>query len=212
MQQSPVQQRARYLFYRLAMYALFLGVLMLVLVVDANAEEAKFFENSLTERAQEVILLVLVLGLFYVSTILPRVSNLAFVFSGFFLVCFIRELDALLEQNIGTGTWQLLVTLVLAGVLYRVKGNRPSLVAEFRMNTSTYSFGLFAAGFLITFIFSRLIGSEELWMAVMEEGYQRNVKNAVEESVELLGYALLLFAGVEFYAHHARSASSPEQT
>lgn len=210
-QQPSSQQRARYLFYRLAMYALFLGALILVLVVDANAEQAKFFENSLTERAQEAILLLLVLGMFYASTILHRVSNLAFVFSGFFLVCLIRELDALLEQNIGSGTWQLLVTLVLAGVLYRVKGNWSSLVTEFRINTSTYNFGLFAAGFLITFIFSRLIGSEELWMAVMEEGYQRNVKNAVEESVELLGYAVLLFAGVEFYAHHARSASSSDQ-
>ena len=64
MHKSTVKQRARYLFYRLAMYALFLGVLILVPVIDANAEEAKFFENSLTERTQEALLLLLVLGMF----------------------------------------------------------------------------------------------------------------------------------------------------
>ncbi len=190
--------RTRYIFMRLAVYSLVLGALTLVLAIDASAVDAKFFEDSLTERVQEGILLVLALGMLYCAWRLAAVSNLAILFAGFYMVSFIRELDALLEQNIGTGTWQLLVTLVLSAVIYRAYKNWPALHHEFAANVPTYNFGLFIAGFLVTFIFSRLIGSEELWMAIMEESYQRNVKNAVEESVELLGYALMFFAGIEF--------------
>lgn len=203
-----MQNRTRYTILRLGIYALFLGFLMLVLIADANGGEAKFFENSMTERVQEVIFLSLSLGMFYCASRFRQVSNLAAVFAGFFLVCFIREMDALLEQNIGTGTWQLLASLVLAGMVFKAWKSWPALTAEFSANVQNYHSGLFAAGFLTTFVFSRLIGNEELWMAIMEESYQRNVKNAVEESVELLGDSLLLFAGVEFYARNTESESS----
>lgn len=199
--------KTRHVFLRLGLYSLFLGALMLVLVVDANAVDGKFFEGSLTERTQEVMFLLLSISMFYCSRRMKPVLNLAAMFSGFFLVCFIRELDALLEQNIGTGTWQLLVTLVLAAMIFKAYKNWPALQGEFATNVSTYNFGLFAAGFLTTFIFSRLVGSEELWMAIMEESYQRNVKNAVEESVELLGDALMFFAGFEFFLRYRGGSS-----
>ncbi len=196
---------------RTIIYMLCLAALMSVVSIDASAGEDKFFEGSYTERAQEVIFLVLALGLFAISYKLGQAITLARMFAGFFLLCFIRELDALLEQNVGTGTWQVLVTLVLVAMAYQAHKNWDQLMAEVRMHVESYSFGLFMAGFLTTFLFSRLIGNEELWMAIMEEGYRRNIKNAVEESVELLGDALLLFSGVEFFVRYHAKADAQSQ-
>ena len=195
---------------RLLLYAVFLAALMLVIAADANTGPDKFFEDSWTERVQEAIFLLLAIGLFVLSLRLQQVSILATMFAGFFLLAFIRELDALLEQNIGTGTWQVLVTGVFLVMVYQAHKHWADLTNQVSAHVETYSFGLFIAGFLTTFIFSRLIGNEELWMAIMEEGYRRNVKNAVEESTELLGDALFLFSGIEFTIRYAKS--SPEQS
>ncbi len=189
---------------RIFLYAVFLVALMLVIISDANAGADKFFEDSWTERAQEAIFLLLAIGLCTLSMRLQQVSILAALFAGFFMLAFIRELDALLEQNIATGTWQVLVTVVVLVMAYQARKHWSLLQSQITSHIKTYSFGLFIAGFLTTFIFSRLIGNEELWMAIMDEGYHRNIKNAVEESTELLGDALFLFSGVEFYFHYAK--------
>ncbi len=52
---------------------------------------------------------------------------------------------------------------------------------------------------LITFAYSRLMGESILWQTLMEENYVRNVKNAVEESIELLGDTIILFGAMEFF-------------
>lgn len=188
-------------------YALILFALMLVINSDASAGANKFFEDSWTERTQEAIFLILAVGFFAMSLRLQHVSILATMFAGFFMLAFIRELDALLEQNIGTGTWQVLVTVVFIAMVYQARKHWSALQIQVRDHVETYSFGLFIAGFLITFIFSRLIGNEELWMAIMEDGYRRNVKNAVEESTELLGDAIFLFSGIEFLVRYGKATS-----
>ena len=196
---------------RIVAYIVILSALMLVVIADANSAGAKFFEDSLTERSQEALLLLAALGMLFMASRLQHVSTLALAFAGFFMVSFIRELDALLEQNIGTGTWQVLVTIVLLAVFYRLRVNWSGFKNQLSGHLESYSFGLFIAGFLTTYIFSRLIGNEELWLAILEENYRRSAKNAVEESVELLGYALLLFSVVEFYCRHAISGRAESQ-
>lgn len=97
-----------------------------------------------------------------------------------------RELDALLEQNIGTLAWQLLVSLILIAMIYHARKNWTQLIRTFGAIVETYAFGLIVAGFITTFVFSRLVVNESLWTAIMGEVYQRNVKNALEEGIELL--------------------------
>ena len=196
----------RNLLLRIVVYSLFLASLILVLRVDASNVEGEFVENSLTENVQAAIFLSLALGMLIMSIRLQHVSMLASMFAGFFLVSFIRELDAPLEHNIGTGAWQALVTLVLLAMIYRARSGWIRLKPEFVSHLETYSFGLFVGGFLTTFIFSRLVGVEEIWMAILKDNYYRGVKNAVEESFELMGDSLLLFSGVEFYFRYAKNS------
>ena len=57
------------------------------------------------------------------------------------------------------------------------------------------------AGFITTFVFSRLFGRSIFWQAVMEEQYFRSVKNAAEEGTELLGYGLMLIGAIEYFIY-----------
>ena len=81
----------------------------------------------------------------------------------------------------------------------------------FRSNT--FAFGLFTAGVLTTYIFSRLYGRQAFWQAILEESYSGTFKSVAEEVVELLGYSLILIATVELLLmtrriYRARQASS----
>jgi len=60
------------------------------------------------------------------------------------------------------------------------------------------------AGAIILFAFVRLVGHEALWMSIMGDDYQRVVKLAVEEFIELIGYFLWLIGAIE-YAYQARA-------
>ena len=57
----------------------------------------------------------------------------------------------------------------------------------------------FICGMLILFLFPRLYGAKLIWQTVMEESYMRSIKNLSQESMESLGYAIILIGVVEFY-------------
>lgn len=60
------------------------------------------------------------------------------------------------------------------------------------------SYGMMCAGLLCILVFSRLFGMNSLWQMLMLDGYNRVVKNMVEEGCELLGYAFCLIAALGY--------------
>ena len=62
------------------------------------------------------------------------------------------------------------------------------------------AFGLFMGGFFTVYVFSRLMGRHELWQAVLGNAYEYRIKSGVEESLELMGYLLMLYACIELWA------------
>jgi len=111
----------------------------------------------------------------------------------------VREFDSVLDHYVYDGAWQtiVLIILVILGVL--IFKSRKKLASALPSYMNSFSFGLLIAGMLIAFIYNRLFGEPFMWKAVMEDGYIRSVKNAVEESVELLGYSLILFSSIEYF-------------
>lgn len=59
-------------------------------------------------------------------------------------------------------------------------------------------------GLALLLAYSRLIGMGALWQGLLEDGYVRVVKNAVEESAEVLGYALILVASIGYVGSRIR--------
>lgn len=182
---------------RFLIYSAFMVLLNMIFLYDAHHETStgKFGEYSLTEIVQESIVLLLVLIFFFTGRLSRDYFPIPQVLSLFFCIAFVRELNIILDS------WFLMVLplILLTGwLLYK---GRKVLISSLHKFIEIPGFSCFMAGWLITFIFSRLFGRKVLWTSIMENDYNRWVKNAAEEGTELLGYSILLIAGVEILLH-----------
>lgn len=183
----------RAVLYMLLVAGLAQGVLYEALYLP----EARFSERGFTELAQTGLLVLTTLLLLYVRIGLRELPQVSLLLLAFVASSLIREQDALLDAHAFDGAWQLLVTVIILPSLYSVIRHRRAFAAQFSTYANSLSFGLFAAGFLTTYVFSRLYGRQDLWRAVLQENYVRDFKSAAEEVVELFGYALILIAMIE---------------
>jgi len=162
-----------------------------------NLPASRFSEHGFTELAQSGLLALSALLLLYVRLGLRELPQVSLLLLAFVASSLVREQDALLDSHVFDGAWQLLVTAIILPSLYGVIRHRRAFAAQFAAYANSFSFGLFAAGFLTTYVFSRLYGRSEMWQAILRDDYARTFKDAAEEMVELFGYALILIAMIE---------------
>lgn len=123
----------------------------------------------------------------------------------------VRELDGFFDVALFHGSWALLdafVLLAFLAVAFRGFGRTVSQLAEF---VTSPTFILFATGFTLAAVISRLLGMKENWYAFFDfvpgdgtdalnpftgNSIRRCVKNAVEESFELGSYLVILAGAV----------------
>ncbi len=194
---------------RIVIFSGYLLALSLIFLHDAQPQPGqKFNESSLTEYFQEGSFFLVVL--LFLFNVLERktTSALSILIGGFFLMALIREFDAVLDSYVFDGAWQTLAFTVLALVAYSIFRNKSSLGQTIPGYMRSYPFGMMIAGMMVTFVYSRLFGESIMWQTVMEESYIRSVKNAAEESIELLGDSLILFSAIE-YSIWAKTQESP---
>lgn len=160
--------------------------------------DSRFSELSFTELTQTTLLALAAALLLYSRLVIRTLPNISLLMFGFLLASLIREQDALLDAYVFDGAWQLMVSLTVLPILFVTIRHRQHFVDEFAAYANSFSFGLFAAGFLTTYVFSRLYGRGDFWEAILQENYLRDFKSGAEEVVELFGYALLLIAVIEF--------------
>ncbi|QOR40781.1 hypothetical protein HNO52_04790 [Billgrantia diversa] len=184
--------------FRATLYILLIAALLQGIYYEALYLPARrsFAELGFTELCQSILLVASAL-LLCTAPARHELPTVSLLLLALFVASLIREQDYYLDKYIFDGAWQLLVTLVLLPCLSLVLWRRRRLVKEFEAYSNSFSFGLFASGFLVTYVFSRLYGRSEMWMAILEEHYQRTFKEAAEEITELLGYSLILIAVVE---------------
>jgi len=155
-------------------------------------EDALFGEISRTEFSQEFILFVLVifyLMLGYRYRPVQPVSNLVALF---LLIGLIRELNFIIFWWF----WPALLVLMTAlWLVWRDFKKLKSATQEFFAQPAS---AWFFAGFLITYVFSRLMGRSKFWLLMYDENSYRMAKAATEEGMELMGYGLMLISAVEF--------------
>ncbi|MDR9439106.1 MAG: hypothetical protein RI841_06375 [Halomonas sp.] len=183
---------------RAALYILLIaGIAQGVFYEALYLPDIRFSERGFTELAQTGLLALSTLLLLYVRVGLRELSQVSLLLLAFVASSLIREQDVHLDTHVFDGAWQLLVALIILPSLYSVIRHRRAFAGQFAAYANSLSFGLFAAGFLTTYVFSRLYGRHDLWRAVLQEHYLRDFKNAAEEVVELFGYALMLIAMIE---------------
>nr|WP_298410727.1 hypothetical protein [uncultured Halomonas sp.] len=195
----PGQIGFRPLCVRGVAYTLLVAAMMQGVFYETTSSAAgRFTEYGVTEIAQSLFLLMAIV-LAIVARMIDRtlVPQVSLLLIGLLGASLIREQDSWLDKHVFDGAWQILVSLLIVPVLFMVVRKRQTFALQLERLANTFVFGMFAAGFLTVYVFSRLFGRSEMWKAVLGEHYLRIFKDAVEETVELFGYALLLIAMFE---------------
>ena len=187
---SPLFIAIRVIVYSLLVYGMAEGIFF-----DAvhPMEDGYFGEITFTEITQEVILFILFLFYLILGFKYKPVQPVTNIISLFFLVSFIREFNFLITHWIYP---VLLVFLVIGWLVIRdFKKLRQATITFFSQPASAWFF----AGFLVTYIFSRLFGRSKFWLLLYDESTYRIAKAATEEGLELLGNTIMLISAIEFF-------------
>jgi multisubunit Na+/H+ antiporter MnhB subunit len=167
-------------------------------------------EFSPIEMIQPLILIVCGLLMAWVATNFISQRPVAFPFGGMALAFTIRELDYFFDLYLIDNLWQVLIAIAGALVIVYTYRQRKRLNIALARLWPSPGLVLLFAGAVILFLFVRLVGHEPLWQAIMGEHYQRVVKLAVEEFIELIGYLFWLIGTIEYtYQVRSMSASDP---
>jgi hypothetical protein len=182
---------------------------LLFRVVEGGGDGLGTSEYSPVEIIQPLILVICGLLYTWVARDCPAQRPIAFAFGGFALIAIIRELDYFFDRMVADNFWQVLMAVVAALlIVYTYRHRRRFRVAWLRLWPSP-GLTLLFAGATIQFSFGLFISHEPFWEAIMGDGYQRVVKMAVEEMIELMGYFLWLIGTIE-YAFQARAIAFRE--
>ena len=182
---------------RIFIYSLFMFAIAEAIMFDAsNPMEGGYFgEITLTEISQEIILFILFVFYLLFGYKNKTMQPLTNIVSFFFLASFFRELNFLIK-------WEYPVVAVFIVIIWLVmrdfKKIKIATIAFFSQPAS----GWFLAGFLMIYIFSRLMGRSKFWLLLYNEDNYRLAKAATEEGIELAGNLLMIIAAIEFLLFH----------
>ena len=200
-------------FIRLLSYSALMFLMALVIQFDFAEGEVK--EDSLIEVTQEVLLLISSLMLIVFSSRTKNFKIFNLTLAGFLGVHLVREFDFWLNTQLFDKAWQVIALVIVVIVLIMVIRNWKKLILELAAISKTYGFAFFFSGLIILHVFSRLYGRKLMWIDllrdthnkyVIEENgekvvvlrdFMRPVKDASEESIELLAYSIMLIGVVE---------------
>jgi len=149
-------------------------------------------EGSVTELSQSALLALSAAICGIAARRHVHARGFLALMTGFFAVMFVREQDGFFDL-IRHGSWVYPVFLLAVGtVAYALKYYDtiiPSLVAFIR---SRAYYPIFF-GLVVVIIFSQSFGSGRLWELIMVENYDRYVKSAMQEGLELFGYVFIFY-------------------
>ena len=187
-----------FILFRILIYALLVfGIAEGIFFDAANPVGDSYFgEITFTEIGQETIffiLFVFYLILGYRWREIQPISNLV---SLFFLMSFIREFNFLVDKWI----YPVLVVVAFFVWLFIRDFNKikEATIRFFSVPASAW----LLSGFLVTFIFSRLMGRSKFWKLMYSDESYRLAKAATEEGIELLGNTIMLIGAIEFLIYY----------
>ncbi|ART63751.1 hypothetical protein [Kushneria marisflavi] len=185
--------------YRYIAYLFLIALICQCMYWDALPRDIddQFSETSFAEIAQPFMLLGSLILLWKVRAMGIYRHGTVLMFA-FLLASLIREQDFMLDR-VFDDLWQWLVTLVLVPALVFLVRYRLHVLDECCRYMKQMSFGLFLGGFVSVYVFSRLMGRGIFWEAVLKAQYVYEIKATIEESIETLGFALILLAIVELW-------------
>lgn len=162
-------------------------------------ETGNYEQFEYSETLQIILLLISIVVLLIVSRHDPTLRPLTLCLAFFLSAMFMRENDWIADL-FGQKTlhhlliWSMLGIFIL--VLFYFRKGLSVALREWMDNPGK---GYIECGLLTVLVFAQLFGRKSYWTVVMNHGFERWVKNAVEEGVELLGYSLILFGTMDLF-------------
>lgn len=200
-------------FPRLCRFTVYLGVLAILLALLPMLAAARgvdaFRENALVENVQVIILFVNGMMLLSYAIIKGRESQLLVLLATCLFIASARELDSFLGKEGWVLSWKGVALLIAVTSAVYLLPRLETLFGQLGRFSKTSAFGLFWAGFAQAVIVAQLLGHGEFLEALMGDDYVRAYKRVVEESGELVGYALLFFAAIETILYIRSRSSLP---
>jgi hypothetical protein len=114
---------------------------------------------------------------------------------GLFLV---RELDYVFDTYLVDNLWQVVCAVILSFSMVYIYRHQNRFVNGWRRSWPSAGLGMVLAGLLLLVPFTQIVVSNQLWVAVMGDGYVRAAKIAAEELMELGAYLIMLVGSIEF--------------
>lgn len=197
---------------RFLAYCLLAALPVLLLRHDLHLLGADIGEASLVELTQAGFLLASMLSFAVLAWRRDDDRRFAVLAAALFGCMFVREQDAWLDVLLFHGAWKYVGTPVaLAAIAYALGDRRATLAGLARFLRSRAGTVMLLA-LVLLLCWSRLLGMTGIWTTVLGDGYVRGVKNAVEESSELLGYTFVLVASIGYLTQRVRSLAAQPHT
>lgn len=153
-------------------------------------------ETSFVQYGQSIFLLLTSVIFMFLAH--KKDADGLWLVAGFLFCMFIREQDGYLD-DLYHGSWKYLAIISALFFTWRALGtNKRNAITTLSGFMQAPAFTTMSIGMMIVLVFSRAIGMRKLWMLIMGDSFKYVVKNVVEEGTELLGYAIILLAAIEY--------------
>jgi hypothetical protein len=195
---------------RLVLYGLFAGLAFEAVVwASANYPLAVFAKEGGPLEIVQHVLAIAAACLFFAAAARSGARRSLLVIAGLCaLLAVAREADHFFDQVIGRGGYTYFTWPLGIGAIAVALRARDRLAGQLLSFAATPAFFFVAFAVFVILVYGQIVGQKQLWQAVMGDGYQRGVKDSVEEIQELLGYFMFLFASIEALILERRAAAA----
>lgn len=183
---------------RFIIYTIVLLVFTLSLPIIVQHGDIAFFKEGGPVENTQLFLIMGTGSLLFAGAMSAKVFRELFIVLALLTaLASVRELDSFLDRLNPFFGWRLPGGIVIAcGIAFAWRKRRKLWPQSARFLTLR-SFAVLWAGFMLVGVFAQLIGHGTLLEMVMGDDYRRDYKRVIEETIELAGYLILFFGGVE---------------
>ena len=180
------------------------GVMFLQHAIAAVCKDKTFDENGILENLQLGELLLACALFFCVSFICKNFHNLGVVFASLCAFAACRELDSFFDDHIPLIGWKFAFLFVVLAIGYAMKNwrqTREELLLFFRHP----SFPMMCCAMTVIIPVAQCIGHRSFVVNVLQVEHVGSIKEFIEESIETVGYFILICSAIELFWHSRQS-------